>query len=306
MKNINTLWSIDNRLNTKNIMKAYLKYIRITLILLNIYVMVPNIYAQEAEQKNQQEALAQKLQNPLANLTIIPIMQSWGFNASQNGKTAYATTFQPVFPFNFEKFNIINRAIFGFGYVPGITEGLQLLPQGAPENGMIDGTWGISDLNYSFFYSPKKVNKIAWGIGPSINFPTASDNRMGSGKWSAGPSIVMVFQKGKWTFDMVFRQTWSFAGDSQRRDVNQFVAQPLIAYSLGKGWVASTFPTINVNWDFDKGRKLTLPLGGGITKVTIINRLPVSFALQYYYNVVRPDLAPTSEFRFTTAFIISK
>jgi hypothetical protein len=56
MKNINTLWSIDNRLNTKNIMKAYLKYIRISLILLNIYVMVPNIYAQEAEQKNQQEA----------------------------------------------------------------------------------------------------------------------------------------------------------------------------------------------------------------------------------------------------------
>ena len=287
-------------------MKSNLKSFTIAFILLNIYVSWPLAYAQEEEQNNQQEALAQKLQNPLASLTIVPVMQSLGFNASQNGKTAYATSFQPVFPFTFKKFNIINRAIFGFGYVPGITEGLQLLPQGAPENGMVDGTWGVSDLNYSFFYSPKKVNKIAWGIGPSINAPSASDNRLGSGKWSTGPSIVMVFQQGKWTFDMVFRQTWSFGGDSQRRDVNQFVAQPLIAYSLGKGWVASTFPTINVNWDFDKGRKLTLPLGGGFTKVTFINNRPVSFAVQYYHNVVKPDLAPTSEFRFTTAFIISK
>jgi hypothetical protein len=256
--------------------------------------------------QDQNEEIAQKLQNPLSNISALPIQHNFGLGASQNNKMGYGLSLQPLHSTPFNSFNIVHRAIFGIAYVPGITEGLAMLPQGAPENGMIDGTWGITDLNYSFFYTPKSAKKIIWGIGPSINLPTASDNRLGSGKWSAGGSVVLVYQTGRWTFDWIMRQTWSFAGDENRRDVNQMVLQPLIAYSLGKGWIANTLPTINANWDFESGQKWTVPLGGGISKVLVVGKTPISLGAQYYQYVIRPDLAPTSEFRIGTTIIFSK
>ncbi len=250
--------------------------------------------------------LAQKLQNPLASLVAVPILQNLGFSSTQNEETAYGFSVQPIFPIILDKVNVVNRVIWGFGYVPGIIEGVSSIPQGAPQDGMVDGIWAIGDLNYSFYASPKNVKKIAWGVGPSLSMPTANDNRMGTGKWSLGPSFVMVYQNGPWTFDLVFRQTWSIGGDENRIDVNQFVAQPLIAYGLGNGWVINTFPTISANWDFEKGQQWTLPLGAGLSKVTFLGPLPVAVALQYYQYVLRPDLAPQSELRLTTTFILSK
>jgi hypothetical protein len=252
------------------------------------------------------DELAQKMQNPLASLIAVPIQQNFAFGASQNKKLGYSVSFQPIFPINYKRINIINRVIFGYGYVPGIVEGTQLIPQGAPENGNVDGKWGLSDLNYSFYFSPKTTYKVAWGLGPSVNMPTATDNRLGTGKWSIGPSMVIVIQIQKWTFDMVFRQTWSIGGDGERRDVNQFVLQPLIAYGIGKGFVLSTFPTITANWDFEESQRWTVPLGGGLSKVVFLGKLPIVLALQYYKYQVRPDLAPESELRFTSTFILSK
>jgi hypothetical protein len=261
---------------------------------------------QEVIVQSDQETIAQKMQNPLSNISALPIQNNFLFGASQNDELGYGLSFQPIHSSSFEKFNIVHRAVFGIGYTPGITGGLASLPQGAPDDGEIDGTWGTTDLNYSFFYTPKKANKVAWGIGPSVNLPTASDNRLGTGKWSAGLSGVLVFQTGKWTFDWVMRQTWSFAGDENRRDVNQMVLQPLIAYNLGNGWVASTMPSISANWGFDDGQKWTIPLGAGFTKVLFIGKTPMALTAQYYSYAVRPDLAPTSEFRIGTTIVFSK
>ncbi len=164
----------------------------------------------------------------------------------------------------------------------------------------------MTDLNYSFYFSSKTAGKIAWGLGPSVTLPTANDNRLGSGKWSAGVSLVAVKQVKRWTFDVVLRQTWSFAGDDERIDVNQFVCSPLIAYGLGKGWMINTFPNITANWDFEEGQQWTVPIGTGMSNVVFLGKLPMAIAGQYYYNSIRPDLAPDAEFRVTTTFILSK
>lgn len=142
--------------------------------------------------------------------------------------------------------------------------------------------------------------------GPSITLPTATDNRLGSGKWSIGPSIVLVLQPGKWTVDMIIRQLWSIGGDDDRRDVNQFFIQPLIAYNLPNRWAISTMPAITCNWDSDPSQRWQVPLGGGISKLIMFGFIPTVLIAQYYINVIKPDLAADSELRVQLNFIFSK
>ncbi|WP_139263079.1 hypothetical protein [Flammeovirga pacifica] len=249
-----------------------------------------------AYSQNKADEIAQKLQNPLSNISALPIQSNFGMNPDNT--MSYGLSFQPIHATSYDKFNIIHRAVIGVNYMPGMDAG--------PELGKIDGQWGLTDINYSFLFSPKTVKKVAWGVGPSINLPTATNDFLGSGQWSGGLSAVVVYQTGKWTFDGVVRQTWSFAGDNSRIGVNQMVLQPLIAYSLGNGWVVNTFPTIMANWDHEKGQQWTVPVGAGLTKVVFMGKMPVAVGAQYYKYVVRPDLAPTQEFRLMANFIFSK
>ncbi|MBB6462723.1 hypothetical protein [Flammeovirga kamogawensis] len=268
-------------------MKGTLKYLTLLLLL---------SASSLAYSQSRADEIAQKLQNPLSKLSALPIQNNIGYNADNS--VSYGLSFQPIHATSYDNFNLIHRAVIGVNYTPGM--------DGGAEIGKIDGQWGLTDINYSLLFSPKTVKKVAWGVGPSINLPTATSDAFGSGQWSGGLSAVLVYQTGKWTFDSVIRQTWSFAGDNSRAGVNQMVFQPLIAYSLGNGWIINTFPTIMANWDHAQGQQWTVPVGGGLSKVIFMGNLPVAIGAQYYKYVVRPDLAPTQEFRLMANFVFSK
>jgi len=243
--------------------------------------------------QSEQDEIAQKLQNPLASIIALPVQYNIGTGTPGLDGNTFTTSFQPIVATDFNKFSIVHRGVFGTSYIPSAV-------------GETGSTTGFTDLNYSFFLAPKNNSKIKWGIGPSVDLPTATDPLLGSGKWSAGAGIVMVYQNKNWTFDMVLRQTHSFAGDKDRADVNRFVGQTLVAYGLGKGWMVNTFPTITANWNADKGQKWTVPVGGGVSKLVFLGKVPTQFGVQYYNNVVRPDYVGKSEIRFVTTFVFSK
>jgi hypothetical protein len=51
---------------------------------------------------------------------------------------------------------------------------------------------GLNDIQQSLFLSPAKPGKLIWGVGPIFQFPTATDDSLGQGKWGAGPTAVAV------------------------------------------------------------------------------------------------------------------
>ena len=53
-------------------------------------------------------------------------------------------------------------------------------------------TFGLGDIVYQGFFTPAKSGKVTWGVGPVLTFPTATDIRLGAGKWSAGPAAIVV------------------------------------------------------------------------------------------------------------------
>jgi hypothetical protein len=246
------------------------------------------------------EELRAKTQNPVGSLISVPFESNVDFGAP-NG-TAYVLNFQPVIPFRIGDWNLINRIILPIAYVPGQIGGLPGLPSGSDGNGV----FGLGDLNYSLFLSPANAAKVIWGLGPSITFKSATDKQLGSGKFSAGPTAVILTQPKPWSVGILLRQIWSFEGDGDRDSVSQLLMQPFVNYNFEGSWFLFSDPGISANWKAGAGQKWTVPLGAGFGRMFNIGSQPVNMRVGIFGNVVRPDSAPKGALKFTFQLLYPK
>ena len=72
-------------------------------------------------------------------------------------------------------------------------------------------------------------------MGPTFTIPTATDSRLGSGKWSLGPTAVALTMQGPWVVGALINNQWSVAGWGDQ-DVNAMLLQPFVNYNFGEGW----------------------------------------------------------------------
>jgi len=101
---------------------------------------------------------------------------------------------------------------------------------------------GLGDINPTFFLSPAKPGNLIWGFGPTFTLPTATDELLGSEKWSMGPAAVALTIQGPWVFGALMNNQWSFAGNNKRDKVNQLLLQPFANYNLPDGWYLTSSP----------------------------------------------------------------
>jgi hypothetical protein len=260
---------------------------------------------QETPQQQKQEAqkpdtkasagdLAKATQNPVASLISVPIQNFTDFDIGPFGRNRNAIIqFQPVVPLKLsENWNLITRTIGALSFQPDIT-----MAHG--------GTFGFGDLNPSFFLSPANPGKLIWGVGPTFLIPTASDDVLGTGKFSIGPAVVALLQPGKWTLGVLVNNIWSVAGPSRRADVNAMTLQYFVNYNLKKGYYLTSAPIISANWNAPSGNVWLVPIGGGIGRIMRLGFQPVNVSVQAYGNVKRPDKfpAPTWQLKFQIAFL---
>jgi hypothetical protein len=243
--------------------------------------------------------LAAATANPIASMISIPFESSWDFGAD-NG-TAYIMNIQPVVPVRVGDWNLISRPIIPIIDVGGTTTGLTGAPIDPTDAGLasISGATGLGDINYSLFFSPANSGPLIWGVGPSVTAPTATDPLLGTEKWSAGPTAIALVQPGPWTIGMLARQIWSFAGASDRSNVNQTVLQPFVNYKLSDGWYLSSSPVMAANWEAKKSNRWTVPLGGGVGRVFKLGQQPVNMRVEAYNNVEIPQGGPDWVTKFT-------
>jgi hypothetical protein len=93
------------------------------------------------------------------------------------------------------------------------------IPDFGNESGKLSS--GLADIVLTAFYVPESKG-LMWGFGPVFELPTGGSIR-GTEKWSAGPSLVVLAQPGDWTFGALINNTWSFAGNSDRGEVNHML-----------------------------------------------------------------------------------
>lgn len=260
------------------------------------------------------EGLAAAAQNPVAAMYSLPFQNNTYFNAGPNhDKTANILNVQPVLPFTFGDWNLISRTIAPLIYLPRVgaggigsgslgddTTAENVGPSGIPE------TFGLGDINQTFFLSPAAPSAFIWGAGPSFNLPTASEHFLGSGKFSIGPSAVGLVMPKPWVFGMLVRQLFSVAGPSGRTDVNQTLLQPFANYNLPDGWYLTSSPVITANWSAGSGQRWSLPIGGGAGKIFRIGTQPINASFQVYDYVERPSGGANWAIRFQVQFLFPR
>ena len=264
---------------------------------LMVVTSLTSAFSQEATTTDDSQAqaseLAKKLSNPVAALISVPIQNNFDFGAGPNGDGfQYKVNIQPVIPFSIgEDWNLISRTI---------------LPVVYQEN--IFGTSsqsGLSDTVQSLFFSPKAPTSGGWiwGAGPVLLLPTATDDLLGTEKWGAGPTAVLLKQQSGWTYGILANHLWSFAGESSRSSVNSTFLQPFLSYTTKKQTTFSLNTESTYDWD---GSQWTVPINVGVAQLVKIGKLPVQFQIGGRYYAEKPANGPDWGLRFAVTFLFPK
>lgn len=178
-------------------------------------------------------------------------------------------------------------------------------PVGNPVPG-IEPADGINDLLTGFWLSKRGPHHEGHHFAPglALQFPTASAESLGSGKWSLGPSVDYEYEHGRLFAGVIALQIWSFAGDADRKDVNMLMMKPFVVFSLNDAWDLIYMPYgVSVYWNKEPGEKVYLPLGGGAQRHFQLGEVQMNLGAQLFKNVVRPTKGTVYDLRFVIEFV---
>lgn len=268
--------------------------------------------------------ISKLLENPVANFVSIPFQYDYvTIEGPRIGDPRATQRFQviPTFPLSLgSDWSLISRVVIpvssvpvnkGFGECVGMaaTEILSCPSFPSALQDPFGPTSGFGDVVYAGLVAPKESVKIestggvfVWGVGSTAVFPTASEEVLGTGKYSAGPTGVVAYLGRTWTAAVFPQHWWSIGGDSRRSDVNLTNVQYFIFYAPpwldpNAAWRIGMSPNISINWAA-RGDKVTLPIGLGAGRMVSIGQLPVNIHGEVDYAVIHPDDKPASRWDF--------
>ena len=237
--------------------------------------------------------LAKKLTNPVASLISVPFQLNYdeGYGPDKGGRTVL--NIQPVVPVSLGKdWNLIIRTILPVIYQE----------RTSPTTGVAQG---LGDTTQSFFFSPAQpVNGLTWAIGPAFLWPTG-ESELGTKKWGAGPTGLILKQQGGYTYGVLANHIWSYAdlGDNDRSSVSSTFIQPFLA------WTSPTATTVSINSESTynwKSKEWSIPVNLQVTQLYKFGGQRVSLGGGARVYAAREGTGPEWGLRFIATLLFPK
>lgn len=235
-------------------------------------LFLPMLCAQETT-----DQLRDLARNPVADAIKVPFVQDINFDTGLYGRVSNSLQLQPVIPFQVSKNWLLVLRI--------VATAVDYEPDVAQTRG---GTIGSGDMATTFFFTPFRAGKLIWGVGPSLLIPTATDSKLGTGKWSLGPSVALLAEPNWGSAGVLMQNIWSLREHSSRPSVNQTQIETSASYNLPRGWYLATAPTVTADWTQAAGKRWLVPSGGGAGRTFNIRTQGVDSNITLYYSAVRP------------------
>lgn len=213
---------------------------------------------------------AAQANNPLANMTAFNMQNYYIGDLTDSDEDANQAWLRYAKPFSVAETDWLLRASLPFN----------TFPDGPSANHQS----GIGDLNLFSAYLIDTGNPaVSFGVGPQLTAPTATDDDLGSEKWSAG-LVNVLFNASSPVFQYGYLLSWqhSFAGEDNRDDVNAAAFQPFMFYQLGGGTYLRAAPIWLYNLENDN---YSVPLGVGVGQVVKSGKTVYNFFIEPQFSV---------------------
>lgn len=213
---------------------------------------------------------AAQANNPLANMTAFNLHNYYIGELTESDEDANQFWFRFAKPFS----------VFGGDWLVRASLPINSFP--TPPIG--DTETGLGDFNVFAAYLFDTGNPaLSVGLGPQLTMPTATEDELGSEKWSAGLAHVL-FNASSPKYQYGYLLTWqaSFAGDDDRADVNIGAFQPFLFYQLGRGLYLRSAPIWAYNFENDG---YSVPIGLGIGQVIPRGKTVFNIFVEPQYSV---------------------
>ncbi len=212
-----------------------------------------SLFAQDEDKHAEASKAADNATNPLAFVTKLQFQPNYTFKENGGDQFVLITRImQPSKTIGLPFIKSKDPSKIYTIYRMEMPVGSQTFP-----NNVGDAT-GLTDFVFIDVIAFKKKWGLL-GVGPALILPTASSEFLGSGKWSAGLAATILYKKKKsWTFGVLAQQFNSFAGDSNRQDINKMLFQPVVTKIFKKGYFANFSPIMVFDWENDA---YNIPIG---------------------------------------------
>jgi hypothetical protein len=133
---------------------------------------------------------------------------------------------------------------------------------------------------------------FVWGLGPTWQFPTASKEVLGSGKYAVGPSAVGAFIGRKFILGGLFQHWESYAsgGNGSHDPVSFSWLNLFYFWNLENGWQVGGTPVITADWEADNDdERWTVPIAVGVYKTHFFGKMPIKMGVEMQWMPVQPD-----------------
>jgi len=248
------------------------------------------------------EEMAQKLSNPTN--PIMTIGNNFDYVTFQGDlpgageESSFRYVFQTVFPYKLAdgKGTVFLRPAIPIFFNESVPDGL---------GGFSSEGTDLGDIGFDLSYGQTNKNGWLYGGGVVGTLPTATNDQLGKDKWALGPELLFG-KVGKWGAVVgLFTHQWDVAGSGNAK-INSSAFTYVYAFSLGGGWQIAAAPIISYDHEATSGNKLSLPLGIGIAKTSVIKGRPWKFQLQYWNYVETNDaFGPEHLVRLSISPVIS-
>lgn len=234
-------------------------------------MMIPRASAEDDA-----DELARKVSNPASFMISVPVHSDLDFGKGSGKVRGFSVDIEPVIPFRLnDNWNVISHTDIPLIYTNPV--------------GQVGSEFGLGDITQNFSFTPSSHGPLIWAIGPQFSFPTATDDLTGSGKFSVGPSALLLLQSKTLTSGISASQLWSVLGDGDRPDVNQTELQPFVAWHIGKGRTI----TANIDAQYDwTAEEWSIPISASFSKIVKVGDQTMSLSLGSKYWVEAPEGSP--------------
>lgn len=227
------------------------------------------------------EEVARSLANPntpLASQTFK--FQSRLFGGDLPGadnESGSLVLYQPSFPFRLEN----GATVF---FRPAFPVSIDQ-PYYDAADGDFDSTSGLGDIGFDLAYGRTTDSGLVWAVGVISTMPTATEDELGTDRWSLGPEFLAGKLTEKYVLGALTTYQTDIAGSGDA-NVSLTTVNAFATYLPGGGWNLSTAPIMSYDHE---NSQWTLPINLTVGKTVVWNGRPWKLSAEVNYFVDRPD-----------------